>query len=201
MIAATVITCPQRFLHYREFLRRFAAAGLGVRLRTFQTSECVHDAFANNNLNARAALTYGHRRLRAGDWLLYLEDDVWLGPELRVLLPTLCQVGQREGLVLWNLCNRKNPYTRQFAVGDVVVNEMTPAMLGGHGLLIPWSSLSVMLEAHWGLVSDVSMFAALASRGWKVWQVVNPVLVRHEGRVSTFTPRHLSEEMEVNHAG
>ena len=66
MMLATVITCPQRWAHYRRFLVNFAALNLGFPLRTFQTKDCLGDAFANNNLNARAALAYADKHLPDG---------------------------------------------------------------------------------------------------------------------------------------
>ena len=113
MILASVITCPQRWESYQRLRRNFAALGFGFPLRTFQTKERAGDAYANNNLNARAALAYAARHLPADGWLLYLEDDVVLSPELPILLPNLVEIGQRERVDCWYLCNRKNPVAQQ----------------------------------------------------------------------------------------
>lgn len=200
MILATVITCPQRWEHYQRFWRNFKGLGLGVALRTFQTKEAAGDAYANNNLNARAALGYANRHLPEGGWLLYLEDDVVLGAELARLLPELVRVGDVEGVDVWNLCNRKNSVARQFQVGSAVVNELAWPVLGAHGLLIPKRHLVTILAAHWGDVSDQAMFAAIRGPGLKIWQVVSPVLVEHVGYVSTYDPEWRAKTLEVNHA-
>ena len=196
---ASVITCPQRWEHYQRMRRNFAALNLGVPLRTFQTREALDRPRVNNNLNARAALAYGDAHLPDGGWLLYLEDDVVLHPALAAMLPELARVGDREGVDCWNLCNRKNTVWRQFTLGDAVVNELTYPVNGAHGLLIPKRHLARML-GHWDDVSDLAMFAALHRPGWKMWQVVRPVLVEHVGVVSTFDESQTPQPLEVNHA-
>jgi hypothetical protein len=209
MILATVITCPQRWEHYQRFLRNFGRAGVGVAVRTFQTKEAAGDAFANNNLNARAALAYGKRHLPEGGWLLYLEDDVVISPALAMVLPELVRMGEAEGVDCWNLCNRKNAVARQFRLGlsagaaqagEVVVNELRYPVSGAHGLLIPKRHLGAMVAGHWSQVSDLSMFEALHHPGLKIWQVVKPVLVEHIGYVSTYDPEQRPKILEVNHA-
>src|SRR4051794_9856057 len=154
MIIASVITCPQRFDHYRRFLSNFAALNLGFPVRTFQTKEAQGNAFANNNLNARAALRYAEKHLDPEGWLLYLEDDVLMHPALADILPWLVRIGNREGVDCWNLCNRKNEVARQFPLANAVINELKYPVCGGHGLLIPKRHLGKMVEAHWSLVSD-----------------------------------------------
>ena len=196
---ATVITCPQRWEHYQRMRCNFAALNLGFPLRTFQTREALDRPRVNNNLNARAALAYGDAYLPDGGWLLYLEDDVELHPALAAMLPELVRVGDREGVDCWNLCNRKNTVWRQFTLGDAVVNELAYPVNGAHGLLIPKRHLSRML-GHWDDVSDLAMFAALHRPGWKMWQVVRPVLVEHVGVVSTFDESQTPQPLEVNHA-
>ncbi|MDB6034158.1 MAG: hypothetical protein JWM16_4496 [Verrucomicrobiales bacterium] len=200
MMIATVITCPQRFDHYRRFLRNFAALNLGFPVRTFQTKEAQGDAFANNNLNARAALRFAQRHLEKDGWILYLEDDVVLHPALAQMLPELARIGNQEGVDCWNLCNRKNNFKRQFRVADAVIKELDYPILGGHGLLIPQRHLAQMIEAHWSQVSDQAMFAAINHPNLRVWQVVKPVLVEHFGFISTYNPEDGPKVLEVNHA-
>lgn len=200
MILATVITCPQRWDHYRRFLRNFTTVGLGLPVRTFQTREAAGDPYVNNNLNARAALAYGNRYLPEDGWLLYLEDDVAISSALAPLLPELVRVGNAEGVDCWNLCNRKNTVARQFRLGESVVNELEYPVSGAHGLLIPKRHLGTMLAAHWDQVSDLSMFAGINHPALKFWQVVKPVLVEHIGYVSTYDPDQRPKTLEVNHA-
>ena len=96
-ILATVITCPQRWEHYSLFLQNIEETGLEIPVRTFVQKQYAGDSFANNNLNARAALAYGLAHLPDDGWLLYLEDDVLTSPALAKLLPELVRVGQAEG--------------------------------------------------------------------------------------------------------
>jgi hypothetical protein len=199
MMLATVITCPQRWQLYRRFLVNFAAMGFGFPLRTFQTKDCLGDAYANNNLNARAALTYADKHLPDGGWLLYLEDDVVLTPQLRDALPVLVEVGDSQNVDCWYLCNRKNAVEHQCRMRGLTVNELAFPALGAHGLLIPKRHLSRMLAAHWADVSDQAMFAAINHPALRVWQVVKPVLVEHVGAVSTYAPDEV-RTLEVNHA-
>ena len=199
MMLATVITCPQRWEQYRRFLVNFAALGFGFPLRTFQTTECLGDAYANNNLNARAALAYADKHLPDGGWLLYLEDDVVLHPQLPAALPVLAELGDSLGVDCWYLCNRKNAVEHQCRMRGLTVNELAFPALGAHGLLIPKRHLARMLDAHWADVSDQSMFAAIHHPALRVWQVVKPVLVEHVGAVSTYAPDEV-RTLEVNHA-
>ncbi|HUR47828.1 MAG TPA: hypothetical protein VMZ27_18230 [Candidatus Saccharimonadales bacterium] len=199
-ILATVTTCPQRWTHYRRFLKNFAALRLGFPVRTFQTKEAHGNPFANNNLNARAALAYAERNLSDNGWLLYLEDDVVMRPVLAALLPQFMAIGERQRLDCWYLCNRKNMVERQFRRGAVVINELAELILGSHALLIPKRHLKTMLDAHWAEIADRSMFGALRREPLKVWQVVEPVLVRHVGFVSTYDPEQKPRELEVNYA-
>ena len=198
-VLATVITCPQRWEHYQRMRRNFTALKIGLPLRTFQTKDCLGNAYANNNLNARAALAYADKHLPADGWLLYLEDDVILHPALASLLPELVRVGDRESVDFWNLCNRKNTVWRQFHFGELVVNELAYPAFGSHGLLIPKRHLLRILAAHWADVSDLAMFATIHHVGWKMWQVVRPVLVEHIGVVSTYAPDRI-KTLEINHA-
>ena len=200
MMLATVITCPQRWQHYRRFLVNFAALNLGFPLRTFQTKDCLGNAYANNNLNARAALAYADKHLPEGGWLLYLEDDVVLTPQLRDALPVLVELGDSQNVDCWYLCNRKNAVARQFRLGEAVVNELAYPVFGAHALLLPKRHLAAMLVGHWSQVSDLAMFAAIRHAELKVWQVVRPVLVEHVGVVSTFDPEGRPQTLEVNHA-
>lgn len=199
MMLATVITCPQRWQHYRRFLVNFAAMGFGFPLRTFQTKDCLGDAYANNNLNARAALAYADKHLPDGGWLLYLEDDVVLTPQLRDALPLLVELGDSQNVDCWYLCNRKNAVEHQCRMRGLTVNELAFPALGAHGLLIPKRHLARMLAAHWADVSDQAMFAAINHPALRVWQVVKPVLVEHVGAVSTYAPDEV-RTLEVNHA-
>ena len=200
MMLATVITCPRRWEHYQRMRRNFVALNLGFPLRTFQTAEALDRPRVNNNLNARAALAYADAHLPDGGWLLYLEDDVILHPALAAMLPELVRVGDREGVDCWNLCNRRNTVWRQFTLGDSVVNELAYPVNGAHGLLIQKRHLARMLSAHWSDVSDTAMFAAIHHPGWRMWQVVRPVLVEHVGVVSTFDETQTPQTLEVNHA-
>ena len=197
-ILATVITCPQRWEHYCRFLQNLEETGLEMPVRTFVQKQYAGDAFANNNLNARAALAYGLKHLPDDGWMLYLEDDVLIAPALAKLLPELVRVGQAEEVDCWYLCNRKNNFWRRFAFGGAVVNELVYPVYGAHALLIPKRHLGTMLAAHWGQVSDLSMFAAINHPGLKVWQVVQPVLVEHVGTVSTYAPEREAQKLEVN---
>lgn len=199
MMLASVITCPSRWEHYQRFRRNFTALNFGFPLRTFQTSECLANPFANNNLNARAALAYADQHLPDGGWLLYLEDDVVLSPQLPAVLPLLVELGDSENVDCWFLCNRKNAVERQGRRCGLVVNELAYPALGAHGLLIPKRHLSRMLAAHWADVSDQAMFAAIHHPGLRVWQVVQPVLVEHIGTVSTYAPDE-TRTLEINHA-
>ena len=199
MIFASVITCPQRWDHYQRFLRNFAALNFDFPLRTFQTKECHSSAFANNNLNARAALSFANRHLPDGGWLLYLEDDVVLSPSLPALLPQLVELGESQRVDCWYLCNRKNQFERQCQLGGMVVNELAYPVFGAHGLLIPKRHLARMLATHWAEVSDLAMFAAINHSALRIWQVVRPVLVEHIGTVSTYAPDRI-KTLEVNHA-
>jgi hypothetical protein len=124
---------------------------------------------------------------------------VILHPALADALPELVRVGEREGVDCWNLCNRKNPVERQFVVGSLVVNELGYPVCGAHGLLIPKRQLARMLGP-WKDVSDLAMFAAIHRHGWRVWQVVRPVLVEHVGVLSTFDETRTPQILEVNHA-
>jgi hypothetical protein len=198
-LLASVITCPQRWDHYQRFLRNFAALNFGFPLHTFQTNEWVFNPFANNNLNARAALAFANRHLPDGGWLLYLEDDVVLSPQLPSLLPVLVELGDNLAVDCWNLCNRKNQVERQSTLGGMVVNELAYPVFGSHGLLIPKRHLARMLAAHWAEVSDLAMFAAINHPALRIWQVVKPVLVEHIGTVSTYAPDR-TKILEVNHA-
>jgi hypothetical protein len=138
MILATVTTCPQRWETYQHFRRNFESLTLPFPLRTFQTTECAGDPFANNNLNARAALGYCHRHLPSEKgWMLYLEDDVQLGSELKEILPWLMEYGEFEQIDMWYLCNRKNPVVSQTRMGSVILNKLGFPIDGSHGLLIP----------------------------------------------------------------
>ena len=216
MILATVITCPQRWDHYRRLLRNFAALNLPFPLRTFQTSECLGNAYANNNLNARAALAYADKHLPTAGWLLYLEDDVVLSPRLAELLPSLVELGDSQNVDCWYLCNRKNQVERQCRMRGLTVNELAYPVFGAHGLLIPKRHLAPMLATHWADVSDLAMFAAMKGtphpdcvhplpigcgegQALRIWQVVDPVLVEHIGVVSTYAPDRI-KTLEVNHA-
>jgi hypothetical protein len=216
LIVASVITCPQRWNHYQRLLRNFAALNFPFPLRTFQTSECQGNAYANNNLNARAALAYADKHLPAHGWLLYLEDDVVLSPNLPTLLPLLIELGKSQNVDCWYLCNRKNAVERQCRMRGLVVNELAYPALGAHGLLLPKRHLAPMLAAHWADISDLAMFAAMKGtphpacghplligcgegQALRFWQVVKPVLVEHIGVVSTYAP-DLIKTLEVNHA-
>lgn len=198
MMIATVITCPQRWEHYQRFLRNWKEAGFTIPIRTFQTKEAEGNAFANNNLNARAALAYGERHLPEGGWLLYLEDDVRISEELAPLLEKLMRVGNLGKVDCWYLCNRKNPILRRTVVYGWHVNELAWPMAGAHGLLIPKRHLATLLATHWNKVSDLSMFEAIRKPDLKIWQVVSPVLVEHEGAVSTYAPDRGPQPLEIN---
>ena len=199
MILASVITCPQRWEHYQRFLRNFAALNLGFPLRTFQTKDCDGNAYANNNLNARAALAYADKHLPTDGWLLYLEDDVVLTPHLAASLPVLVELGESQNVDCWYLCNRRNAVERQCRMHGLTVNELAYPAFGSHGLLVPKRHLARILAAHWSDVSDIAMFAAIHQPGWKMWQVVRPVLVEHIGVVSTYAPDRI-KTLEINHA-
>jgi hypothetical protein len=201
MIIATVTTCPQRWEHYQRLRRNFQTLKLGFILRTFQTTECPQNAFANNNLNARAALAFSDRHLpeTPESWLLYLEDDVVLNPALATLLPKLIEIGKRDFVDCWYLCNRKNPTSEQHNMEGMVMNRLAYPMEGSHGLLLPKRHLRRVLDAHWGETADRSMFSAIRHDDTKILQVIKPVLVEHVGEVSTFNPS-IKMKLEINHA-
>lgn len=201
MIVATVTTCPQRWLHYQRLRRNYDALKLGSPLRTFQTTECAGNPSANNNLNSRTALAYADRRLpdEADSWLLYLEDDVLLHPVLATMIPTLIDLGHRDSVDCWYLCDRKNPVSEQYQVEGAVIDRLSYPIDGSHGLLLPKRHLRRILDAHWGQTADRSMFAAIRSVGWNVVQVIEPVLVEHLGDYSTYNP-NIRRELEVNYA-
>jgi hypothetical protein len=201
VIIATVTTCPQRWDHYQRLRRNFDALELRIPLRTFQTPECAANPFANNNLNARAALAYANQHLpdEPVSWLLYLEDDVSINPALPRLLPTLLALGQRDSVDCWFLCNRKNPVLEQRRAEGMVLNRLGYPIDGSHGLLLPKRHLRRMLDAHWGQTADRSMFAAIHSLSWNVFQIVEPLLVEHLGEYSTYNP-NIRRELEVNYA-
>jgi hypothetical protein len=201
MILATVTTCPARWENYQRLRRNFEALDFGFNLRTFQTTECAEIPFANNNLNARAALAYADRHLPGEEksWLLYLEDDVLLNAALAALLPTLVEKGKQDEVDCWYLCNRKNQVTEQYRVGQMAINRLAYPVDGSHGLLLPKRHLRLILDAHWDQTADRSMFAAIRAVSWNVFQVIEPVLVEHLGEYSTYNPS-IRRELEVNHA-
>ena len=200
MIIATVTSCPRRWNDYQRLRRKFESLNLGFDLRTFQTTECPGDAFANNNLNARSALLYCWRHLRGdNDWMLYLEDDIQISPQLAAVLPELLETDELDAVDLWYLCNRKNPVIEQFRVGGLVLNRLDYPIDGSHALLIPRRHIPLMLDVHWGQPADRSMFAAIHSFSWKVFQIISPVLVEHTGEYSTYDP-HTRRKLEVNYA-
>jgi hypothetical protein len=201
MILATVTTCPQRWWEYHRLRRNYAGLGFHFPLRTFQSGEALHNPRVNNNLNARAALTYAARRLPDDplSWMLYLEDDIRLRLELSEYLPFLIETGARDGIDCWYLCNRKNPVKSQFRLGGLVVNELDQPVRGSHALLLARRHLPGLLASHWGGLVDEEIFAALVCSSAKILQVVAPVLVEHIGEISTYNPHHRTQ-LETNHA-
>jgi hypothetical protein len=201
MIIATVTTCPQRWRHYQRFRRNFESLGFPFILRTFQTFECQHNSYANNNLNARAALAYCDHHLPddGNSWVLYLEDDVILGRELPGLLPYFIQAGRAENVDCWFLCNRKNRVVKQWKSEGLVLNELSFRPDGSHGLLIPKRHLAAILSLHWADLADRCIFMGMNHPGLKILQVVHPVLVEHVGAVSTYNP-DLPPNLEINYA-
>jgi hypothetical protein len=99
----------------------------------------------------------------------------------------------------WYLCNRKNPVLEQHRIESMVVNRLAYPIEGSHGLLLPKRHLRRILDAHWGQTADRSMFAAIHSVSWNVFQIVEPVLVEHLGEYSTYNP-NTRRELEVNYA-
>lgn len=199
MIIATVITCPQRWGYYRKLRRNYEALKLPFPLRTFQCTDSLESPFVNNILNARSAIQYAANRLpeEGQSWLLYLEDDIRLTEELAATLPMLVDLGAREMVDCWFLCNRKNDVRRQRRVEGMVVNEFAVLPRGAHALLLPQRHLRKILTAHWGDLSDQCIFGAIAGPGAKILQVVHPVLAEHTGEISTFNPE-VRQKLEIN---
>ncbi len=201
MILATVVTCPERWVDYQRFRKRFDALRLPCPLRTFQTIAHLGDPMANNNLNARAAIAFADRYLPSStqSWLLYLEDDVFLRDEISSILPVLTEIAEQEPVDCWYLCNRKNPVKRQYASRGLVIHELAEAIEGTHGLFIPKRHLTALIATHWGKPADRVIFGLLGEVKARVLQVVSPVLAEHRGFDSTFCPNRKSE-LEVNYA-
>ena len=204
MIVATVITCPQRWASYQKLRANYERLGFSVPLRTFQTREELGRPRLNASLNARAALAYALRHLpdRSDSWLLFLEDDVRLRPDLPGLLPRLIHLGIKESVDCWHLCNRRTAFDQTFSVEGIMVNRLIKPFWGSQALLIPRRHILPMLQNHWTQLPDEEIFAALPQEKPRIFQVIQPILVEHTGTVSTFgavNPVTL-EINEVNHA-
>ena len=152
----------------------------------------------NHILNARAALQSAANKLRGDEdnWLMYLEEDVRLTPELAAQLAALLEIGAREHVDCWYLCNRKNPVARSFEVDGLVVNELADGACGSHALLLPQRHLTPIVDMHWGDLADRCIFRRLGAAA-RIWQVVSPVLAEHTGEISTFNPE-ARQKLEIN---
>jgi hypothetical protein len=187
MIVATVTTCPRRWDHYQRMRKNFDSLGFPFPLRTFQTDECLNNPRFNANLNARAAVAYAQTKLgnEGEGWLLYLEDDIVIKPELKSVLPFLSEFGDREGIDCWHLCGRENPGSRQYEVDGCVFKELGWPILGTQALLLAQRHLAPLLTVPWRTYADEVIFGEVKRRGGSVVQLVSPVVVEHVGAIST----------------
>jgi hypothetical protein len=172
VIIATVTTCPRRWREYQRLRKNFDSLRFPFPLRTFQSSERLDNPYANHILNARAALAFCARHLPVSpdNWVLYLEDDVVLHPELAGLLERLCKHGAAEQVDCWYLCNRQNSVRRREERNGLLLHELAHPIYGSHGLLIPARHLRPLLDAHWTQVADVSIFRALDHPGRELFK-------------------------------
>jgi hypothetical protein len=190
MIVATVTTCPRRWEHYQRMRRNFESLELPFPLRTFQTEECLNNPRLNANLNARAAMKYACEKLGKDDagWLLYMEDDITIRPELKSLLPLLVELGARDGVDCWYLCGRENPGLRDYEATGCRFRELGWPILGTHAVLLAGRHVKGLLRVSWRQYADEVVFGEIKRSGGTIVQLVEPALVEHIGTISTLGP-------------
>jgi hypothetical protein len=196
-----MVTCPQRWKLFQSSRKNFEALGFSFPLRVFQTSEALDTPRVNACLNGRAALMFAQTHLpdRDDSWVLYLEDDVQLRPELPSILPKLVDIASGEDISCWYLCNRRVNFERTREFGVVLAHKLKPPIIGAQALLFPKRFIKAILAQDWTRLPDDEIFTVLAESGGDIFQVIEPVLAEHVGRYSTFDPLE-PQELEINHA-